>query len=82
MTIEIGVEITIGKDKILDKPRIDAGIITEEATIGKILVEITAGIEVDKTLGEIIVMTAVDQEKEAPHPEGMVIGDIVAQTHI
>ena len=82
MTIEIGVEIIIGKDKILDKPRIDMGIIAEEVTIGKILVEITAGIEVDKTLGEIIVMTEVDQEKKAPHPEGMVIGDIVAQTQV
>ena len=57
-------------------------IITEEVTIGKILVEITAGIEVDKTLGEIIVMTEVDQEKETPHPEGMVIGNIVAQTQV
>ena len=42
-------------------------IITEEVTIGEILVEIAAGIEVDKTLGEIIVMTEVYQEKEAPH---------------
>ena len=49
----------IGKDKILDKPRIDAEIITDEVTIGKIIVEITAGTEVDKTLGEIIVMTEV-----------------------
>ena len=72
----------IGKDKILDRPRIDMEIITEEVTIGKILVGITTGIEVDKTLGEIIVMTEVDQEEEAPHPEGMVIGDIVAQTQV
>ena len=71
----------IGKDKILDRPRIDAEIITEKVTIGKILVGITAGIEVDKTLGEIIVITEVDQEKEAPHPEGTVIG-IVAQTQV
>ena len=47
----------IGKDKILDKPRTDAEIITEEATICKIIVVITAGIEVDKTSGEIIVLT-------------------------
>ena len=72
----------IGKDKILDRPRIDAEIATEGVTIGKILVETTAGIEVDKTLGEIIVMTEVDQEKEAPHPEGMVIGNITAQTQV
>ena len=27
-------------------------------------------------------MTEVDQEKKAPHPEGMVIGDITAQTQV
>ena len=72
------MEIMIGKDKILDRPRIDVEIATEDVTIGKILVETTVGIEVDKTLEEIIVVTEVDQEKEAPHPEGMVIGDITA----
>ena len=72
----------IGKDKILHRPRIDVEIITEEVTIGKILVGITAGIEVGKTLGEITVITQVDQDEEAPHPEGMVIGDIVAQTQV
>ena len=72
----------IGKHKILDRPRTDAEIATEGVTIGKILVETTAGIEVDKTLGEIIVMTEVDQKKEAPHPEGMVIGNIIAQTQV
>ena len=82
MTIEIGIEIIIGKDKILDKPRIDAEIITEEVTIGNIRVQITAAIEVDKTSGEIIAMTEVDYEKEAPHPEGMVIGNIAAQTQV
>ena len=60
MTIEIGVEIIIGKDKILDRLRTDVEIITDEITMGKILVAITAGIEVDKNLGEIIVMTEVD----------------------
>ena len=50
----------IGKDKLLDIPRIDMEIITEEVTIGKIIVEITARIEVDKTSGEIIAMTEVD----------------------
>ena len=78
----IGVEIMIGKDKILGRPRTDMDIATESVTIGKILVETTAGIEVEKTLGEIIVMTEVDQEKEAPHPEGMVICDITAQTQV
>ena len=49
----IGVEIMIGKDNTLDRPRIDVEIATEGVTIGKILVETTAGIEVDKTLGKI-----------------------------
>ena len=70
------------KDKILDNPRIDVEIITAEVTIGKILVEITSGIEVDKSLGETIVMTEGDQEKEVLHPESMVIGDTVAQTQV
>ena len=43
----------IGKGKILDKPRIDVEIITEKVPIGKILEGITAGIEVDKTLGDL-----------------------------
>ena len=71
-----------GKDKILDRPRIDMEIATEEVTIGKILVETTAGIEIDKTLEKIIVVTEVDQEKEASHTEGMVIGNITAQTQV
>ena len=72
----------IGKDKILDRPRIDVEIVTEEVTIGKILVETTVEINVDKTLEETIVVTEVDQEKEALHPESMVIGDIIAQTQV
>ena len=72
----------IGKDKILDRPRIDEEIATEEVTTSKSLVKTTVGIEEDKTLEEIIVITEVDQEKEAPHPEGMVIGDITAQTQV
>ena len=72
----------IGKDKILDRPRIDAEIATEGVTIGKFLVKTTAGIVVDKALREIIVMTDVDQDREAPHPEGMVIGNITAQTQV
>ena len=69
----------IGKDKILDRPRIDIEIAIEEVTIGKILVETMVGIHVDKTLEETIAVTEVDQEKEALHPEGMVIGDINSQ---
>ena len=78
----VGIEIMIGKDKILDRSRIDMEIATEELTIGKIFGERTVGIDVDKTLEEIIIVTEVDQEKEAPHPEGMVIGDITAQTQV
>ena len=39
----------IGKANILDRPKIDVEILTEEVTIGNILLGITAGIEVDKT---------------------------------
>ena len=72
----------IGKDKILDRPRIDVEIATEEVTMGRSLVETTKGIEVDKTIEEIIAVTEVDQEKEAPHPEGLVIGNTTAQIRI
>ena len=72
----------IGKDKIFDRPRIDAEIVTEEVTIDKILIETTVGIDPDKTLEETIVVTEADQEKEAPHPEGMVIGNITAQSQV
>ena len=57
--------------------------VTEEVIIDKTLVEVTVEIEAGKTLGEIIiVMIEVDQEKEAPHPEGMLIDDIIAQAQI
>ena len=77
------VEIMIGKDKISDKSRIDAEMVTEEVIIDKKLVEVTIEIEEGKTLGEIlIIMTEVDQEKEAPHPEGILIDNIIAQAQI
>ena len=83
MVTEIEVEIGIGKDKISDKPRMDAEIVTEEVIIDKTLVEVTAEIEAGKTLGEIIIiMIEEDQEKEAPHPEGMLPDDIIAQVQI
>ena len=72
----------IGKDKISDKPRMDAEIVTEEVIIDKILVEVTVQIEAGKTLGEIIIMIEADQEKEALHPEGILIDDIIAQVQI
>ena len=72
----------IGKDKILDRSRIGMEIVTEEVTIDKILIETTVGIDPDKTLEETIVLTEVDQEKEVPHPEDMVIGNITAQAQV
>ena len=78
MVTEIEVEIMIGKDKILDKPRMDAKMVTEEVIIDKTLVEVTAEIEAGKTLGEIIIiLIEADQEKEAPHSEGILLDDIV-----
>ena len=83
MATEIEVEIMIGKDKISDKPRIDVEVATEEVAIDKTLVEVTVEIEADKTLGEImIIMIEVDQEKEAPHPEGILIDNVIAQVQI
>ena len=83
MATEIEVEIMIGKNKISDTPIIDAEMGTEEVIIDKTLVEVIAEIEAGKTLGEIIIiMTGVDQEKEAPHPEGILIDDIIDQAKI
>ena len=73
----------IGKDKISDKPRMDAEMVTEEVIIDKTLVEVTVEIEAGKTLEEIIIiMIEADQEKEAPHPEDIGIDDIIAQVQI
>ena len=70
----------IGKDKILDKPRMDAEMVPAEVIIDKSLVEVTAEIEAGKTLGEIIIiMIGADQEKEAPHPEGILLDDVISQ---
>ena len=69
----------IGKDKISDKPRMDAEMVTEEVIIDKTMVEVTVEKEAGKTLGEIIIiiMIEADQEKEAPHPEGILLDDII-----
>ena len=83
MVTEIEVEIMIGKDKISDKCRMDAEMVTEEVIIDKTLVELTAKIEAGKTLGEIIIiMIGADQEKEAPCPEGTLPDDRIAQVQI
>ena len=72
----------IGKDKVPDKLRMDAEMVTEGVTIDKTLVEVTAYIEAGKTLGEIlIIMIGADQEEEAPHPQGT-LPDIIAQVQI
>ena len=61
----------------------DTEMVTEEVIIDKTLVEVMIEIEEGKTLGKIIIiMTEVDQEKEAPHPEGTLIDDIIAQIQI
>ena len=73
----------IDKDKISDKPRMDVEMVTEEVIIDKTLVEVTAEIEAGKTLGEIIIiMIGAEKEKEAPHPEGILPDDIIAQMQI
>ena len=83
LATEIEVEIMIGKDKISDKPKIDAEMVTEEVIIDKTLVEVRVEIEAGKTLEEIIIiMIEADQGKEAPHPEGILIDDIIAQVQI
>ena len=70
----------IGKDKNSDKLRMDAEMVIEEVIIDKTLVEVTAEIEAGKILGEIIIiMIGADQEEEAPHPEGTLPNDIIAQ---
>ena len=73
----------IGKDKISNKPRMDAEALAEEVIIDKTLVEVTVEIEAGKTLGEIIIiMIEADQEKEAPHPEGILLIGLIAQVQI
>ena len=82
METEIEVEIMIGKDKISDKPTMDAEMVTEEVITDKTLVEVIVEIEAGKTLGEIIIMIGADQEKEAPHPKSILPDDIIAQVQI
>ena len=69
--IEIDPEITIGKDKALDKIGIE--MIIEEMGIHKISVEMMAEIEVEEISTEAIVVMGVGQEKEAYPPGGIII---------
>ena len=68
--IEIGMEITAGKDKILVKTGTE--MITEGMGTQKILVEIMAEVE-EEILTDTIAVTGVDQEKEGYHPEVIII---------
>ena len=70
----------VDKDKTLDRHKIDMEIAIEEAIIGKAMVEIMAEIDVDRILGEIIVITGVNQEKGSLHPKEMVMDGMMAQT--
>ena len=68
--IEIGLEITVGKEKVLVKIGMEMSI--EEMGTCNISVEIIAGTEAE-ILTETIVVTTVDQEKEDYLPEGIII---------
>ena len=68
--IEIDVEITVGKDKVLVKT--DVEMIKEGMGTCKISVDIIAETEAE-TLTVTIVVTGVGQEKEDYLPEGIII---------
>ena len=75
--IETGLEITVGKDKVLVKT--DVEMIIEGMGTCKISVEIMAETEAE-TLIATIVVTGVGQEKEAYLPEGIIILIIIGKT--
>ena len=75
--IEIDPEITIGKEKTLDK--IGVEMIIEGMGIHKISVEMMAEIEVEEISIETIVMIGVGQEKEAYPPGGIIIIIIIGK---
>ena len=75
---EIDLEITIDRDKALDK--IGTEMIIEGMDLLQTLVEIMAEIEVGEVLAEVIVVIGVDQGKEAYIPGGIII--IIGKTSI
>ena len=75
--IEIDLEITIGKDKTLDKIGIEMMI--GGMGICKISVELMAEIEVGEVLPEAIVVIIVGQEKEVYPPEGIIVIIIIGK---
>ena len=68
--IEIELQLTIGRDKALDKTGTE--MIIEGMDLHKTLVEIMAEIEVGEVLTEVIVVIGVDQGKEAYLPGGII----------
>ena len=68
---EIDTEITIGRDKALDKT--GAEMIIEGIDLLKTLAEIMAEIEVGEVLTEVIIVIVVDQGKEVYLPGGILI---------
>ena len=79
LTVEIDHSIMADKDKDLDSHKIDEETVTEGELIDKITVEMILEIGVDKISEGILVMTETDHEKEALHPEGMIIDTITVQ---
>ena len=69
--IEIDPEITIGRDKALD--RTGTEMIIEGMDLLKTLAEMMAEIEVGEVLTEVIIVIEVDQGKEVYFPEGITI---------
>ena len=69
--IDIDLEITIGKDRTLDKIGIE--ITTEGIGIFKISVELMTEIEAGEILIEAIVVIGVGQEKDVYLPEVIII---------
>ena len=70
------------KDKTLDRCKKDMGIAIVKEVIDKIIMEIIAETEGDKTVGEISVMIEVDQGQEVPHLGEIVIDYITVQMQI
>ena len=69
--IEIDLEITIDRDKALDKTGTET--IIEGMDLLKTLVEMMAEIEAGEVLAEVIIAIGVDQGKEVYLLGGMVI---------
>ena len=69
--IMIEIEITIGKDKALDKT--GAEMIIEGMDLCRTLAEMMAEIEVGKVLTEVIIVIGVDQGKEVYLPGNIII---------